>query len=268
MANYKTRIGTAVQEARVQRNMTQSQLANALGTSQSAVNRIEKGGQNVSLEMLARIGEVLSSEIVSLNTKGSDLRVRGGKKLSGTIDVKTSKNAAVALLCAALINKGTTTLRKVARIEEVNRIIEVLQSIGVKTRWIDQSNDLIITPPARLRLENMDIDAAMKTRTVIMFLGPLLNQYSSFRLPYAGGCNLGERTVEPHLSGLRHFGLNVDAKTGYYPNSAQMSDTTFRTQTLQIEDGIYRSPSGGAVGYCWSASVNQYCYWEETTFLT
>ena len=50
------------------------------------------------------------------------------------------------------------------------------------------------------------------------------------------------------------------AKTGYYPNSAQMSDTTFRTQTLQIEDGIYRSPSGGAVGYCWSASVNQYCY--------
>lgn len=216
MANYKTRIGTAVQEARVQRNMTQSQLANALGTSQSAVNRIEKGGQNVSLEMLARIGEVLSSEIVSLNTKGSDLRVRGGKKLSGTIDVKTSKNAAVALLCAALINKGTTTLRKVARIEEVNRIIEVLQSIGVKTRWIDQSNDLIITPPARLRLENMDIDAAMKTRTVIMFLGPLLNQYSSFRLPYAGGCNLGERTVEPHLSGLRHFGLNVDAKTGYY----------------------------------------------------
>lgn len=50
------------------------------------------------------------------------------------------------------------------------------------------------------------------------------------------------------------------AKTGYYPNSAQMSDVTFRTQTLEIEDGIYRSPSGGAVGYCWAANVNQYCY--------
>lgn len=216
MNNYKRRIGSLVQETRVRRGMTQAQLAEALGTSQSAVNRIEKGGQNVSLEMLARIGEVLSSEIVSLNTLGSNLRINGGKRLSGSIEVKTSKNAAVALLCAALLNKGTTTLRRVARIEEVNRIIEVLNSIGVKTKWVDGTNDLIITPPARLKLESMDIEAAKKTRTVIMFLGPLLHQYNSFRLPYAGGCSLGTRTVEPHLSGLRTFGLDVEAKTNYY----------------------------------------------------
>ncbi|MEO5499056.1 MAG: helix-turn-helix domain-containing protein, partial [Candidatus Saccharimonadales bacterium] len=216
MQNYKKRIGSLVQETRTRRGLTQSQLAEALGTSQSAVNRIEKGGQNVSLEMLARIGEVLSSDIVSLNTLGSNLRINGGKKLSGTIEVKTSKNAAVALLCAALLNRGTTTLRRVARIEEVNRIIEVLNSIGVKTKWIDGTNDLVINPPAKLKLENMDIEAAKKTRTVIMFLGPLLNQFSSFRLPYAGGCSLGTRTVEPHLSGLRAFGLEVEAKTNYY----------------------------------------------------
>lgn len=216
MQNYKRRIGSLVQETRVRRGMTQTQLAEALGTSQSAVNRIEKGGQNVSLEMLARIGEVLSSEIVSLNTLGSNLRINGGKRLSGTIEVKTSKNAAVALLCAALLNKGTTTLRRVARIEEVNRIIEVLNSIGVKTKWLDGTNDLVITPPAKLKLDSMDIEAAKKTRTVIMFLGPLLHQYSSFRLPYAGGCSLGTRTVEPHLSGLRTFGLDVEAKTNYY----------------------------------------------------
>jgi UDP-N-acetylglucosamine 1-carboxyvinyltransferase len=216
MNNYKRRIGALVQETRVNRGMTQTQLAEALGTSQSAVNRIEKGGQNVSLEMLARIGEVLSSEIVSLNTLGSNLRINGGKRLSGSIEVKTSKNAAVALLCAALLNRGTTTLRRVARIEEVNRIIEVLNSIGVKTKWIDGTNDLVITPPAKLKLESMDIDAAKKTRTVIMFLGPLLHQYKSFRLPYAGGCSLGTRTVEPHLAGLRAFGLDVEAKTSYY----------------------------------------------------
>lgn len=218
MQNYKRRIGTLVQETRISRGLTQSQLAEALGTSQSAVNRIEKGGQNVSLEMLARIGEVLSSEIVSLNTPGANLRVHGGKRLSGSIEVKTSKNAAVGLLCAALLNKGTTTLRRVARIEEVNRIIEVLNSIGVKTKWIDGTNDLVITPPAKLKLESMDIEAAKKTRTVLMFLGPLLYQYSSFRLPYAGGCSLGTRTVEPHLAGLRAFGLDVETKpsTDYY----------------------------------------------------
>lgn len=216
MADYRKKIGKLIQETRQGKGMTQQQFADALGTSQSAINRIENGGQNVSLEMLARIGEVLSSEIVKLNTSGSNLVIEGGKELSGSIEVKTSKNAAVGLLCASLINKGTTTLRRVARIEEVNRIIEVLQSIGVKTRWIEGTNDLVITPPARLRLENMDIEAAKKTRTVIMFLGPLLHQYSQFRLPFAGGCNLGTRTVEPHLAGLAPFGLEVTATTDYY----------------------------------------------------
>ena len=75
MADYKKRIGTLIQETRQTRDMTQTQLAQALGTSQSAINRIEKGGQNVSLEMLALIGEVLSSEIVSLNRSGANLKV-------------------------------------------------------------------------------------------------------------------------------------------------------------------------------------------------
>ena len=216
MNDFRQKIGTLIKQTRVSRGLTQSEFAAALGTSQSAVNRIENGGQNVSLEMLARIGEVLSSEIVSLNTHGNNLQITGGRKLKGSIEVKTSKNAAVALLCAALLNKGTTTLRRVARIEEVNRIIEVLNSIGVKTKWIEPNNDLVITPPAKLRLDQMDIEAAKKTRTVIMFLGPLLHQYRSFRLPYAGGCSLGTRTVEPHLEGLKYFGLNVTAETEYY----------------------------------------------------
>lgn len=223
MNDYRKKIGTLIKETRLSRNMTQSEFANALGTSQSAVNRIENGGQNVSLEMLARIGEVLSSEIVSLNTGGNNLRINGGKKLRGEIEVKTSKNAAVALLCAALLNRGMTTFRRVARIEEVNRIIEVLQSIGVKIKWLDGTNDLVITPPARLKLENMDIEAAKKTRTVIMFLGPLLHQYRSFRLPYAGGCSLGTRTVEPHLDGLRHFGMHVEAEAEYYQATVRKS---------------------------------------------
>lgn len=215
--DYKAKIGTLIQETRINRGYTQAQLAEALKTSQSAINRIEKGGQNISLEMVARISDVLSSEIVTLNQTGKiNFRVNGGNQLSGSIEVKTSKNAAVGLLCAALLNKGKTTLRRVARIEEVNRIIEVLQSIGVKIRWVNDTNDLEITPPKRLRLENMDIEAAKRTRTVIMFLGPLLHQYKDFKLPFAGGCNLGTRTVEPHMTGLAPFGLEVEATSDYY----------------------------------------------------
>jgi len=214
--SYASKIGTLIQETRQARGMTQAELAKALGTSQSAINRIEKGGQNISLDMLGRISDVLSRQIVTLNQQGTvNFRVEGGHKLSGVIVTKTSKNAAVSLLCAALLNRGTTTLRQVARIEEVNRLIEVLNSIGVKTRWME-NNDLEITPPAKLNLANMDIAAAKKTRSIIMFLGPLMHRYGTFELPYAGGCTLGERTVEPHLNGLRPFGLTVNTVTGHY----------------------------------------------------
>lgn len=220
--DYKAKVGTLIQETRQSRGLTQSQLAEALGTSQSAINRIEKGGQNISLEMLSRISDVLSSELVSLNKSGKiNFRINGGKKLSGTIEVKTSKNAAVGLLCAALLNHGTTTLRRVARIEEVYRIIEVLQSIGVKVHWLNDRNDLEIIPPTRLKLENMNVAAAKRTRTVIMFLGPLLHQYKEFNLPFAGGCNLGTRTVEPHMAGLAPFGLTVEATSDYYHASVK-----------------------------------------------
>jgi UDP-N-acetylglucosamine transferase len=106
-------------------------------------------------------------------------------------------------------------LRRVARIEEVNRIIEVLESIGVKCRWLEH-NDLEINPPKRLDLANMDVEATKRTRSIIMFLGPLLHQYSTFELPFSGGCNIGTRTVEPHMTGLAPFGLSVQATSDRY----------------------------------------------------
>ncbi|MGZ4447739.1 MAG: helix-turn-helix domain-containing protein [Nocardioides sp.] len=213
---YKGRIGNLIRDARKHRGLTQHQLAELLATSQSAINRIEKGHQNLSLEMLARIGAALDSEIVALGAGPTHLRVNGPTKLAGSIDVKTSKNAGVALLCASLLNRGRTTLRMVARIEEVNRLLEVLSSMGVQTRWLNADNDLEIIPPKELELTRMDETAARRTRSVIMFLGPLLHRSEDFELPYAGGCNLGTRTVEPHMAALRPFGLEVKATDGSY----------------------------------------------------
>ncbi len=219
--DYLMRIGSLIRDARQHSGMTQAQLATELKTSQSAINRIEKGQQNMTLDMLARIGAALDSELVSVGTSGpSHLRVAGGTTLSGAIDVKSSKNAGVALLCASLLNEGRTVLRKVARIEEVNRLLEVLESIGVKTRWMNEDNDLELIAPERLDLAAMDEEAARRTRSIIMFLGPLMQRYDEFELPYAGGCDLGTRTVEPHLSALRPFGLKVVATEGSYHASS------------------------------------------------
>ncbi|MBM7784151.1 helix-turn-helix domain-containing protein [Tenggerimyces flavus] len=238
--DYLARIGNLIRDSRKHRGLTQTQLAEALGTSQSAVNRIERGHQNLSLEMIARIGAALDSEIVALgHTTPTHLRVVGGSQLSGAIDVKTSKNAGVALLCASLLNKGRTTLRKVARIEEVNRILDVLHSIGVKTRWLNEENDLEIVRPEQLDLDALDLEAARRTRSIIMFLGPLLHDETRFKLPYAGGCDLGTRTIEPHMHALRPFGLEVKATGGFYHAEVDRSVSPKRPIVL-----IERSDTG------------------------
>ncbi|MBR5669948.1 UDP-N-acetylglucosamine 1-carboxyvinyltransferase [Candidatus Saccharibacteria bacterium] len=218
-ADYMVEIGNVIAMARVRKDMTQAELAAKIGTSQSAINRIEHGKQNASLEMISKISRALDYQIVSINEAATQgYRINGGKTLHGSITINTSKNAAVGLLCAALLNKKKTTLVHLAHIEEVYRIIEVLESIGVKTNWINHDRDLEIIPPRKLNLEKMDIEAARRTRTVIMMMGPLLHHFKSFRLPYAGGCSLGSRTVEPHLHALKSFGLEVDAvsNSGFY----------------------------------------------------
>ena len=215
------KISQLITEVRKQRGMTQADFAKRLGTSQSAVNRIESGKQNLSLEMLGRISDVLNRELLRLNQAGAvNFRVEGGQPLSGEITIKTSKNAAVALLAASLLNRGTTRLKKMPRIEEVNRLIEVLTSIGVQVRWL-AGNDIEIKPPAKLKLEQMDENAARQTRSVLLFLGPLMHSFGSFTLPYAGGCNLGRRTIQPHLFALEEFGLSVTATRGRYHVNAR-----------------------------------------------
>jgi UDP-N-acetylglucosamine 1-carboxyvinyltransferase len=215
MQSYQHKIGELIGRIRSQRGLTQKELADKLGTSQSAINRIEAGKQNVTLEMLARISDVLNKEIISFSSNSLNLKIEGGHKLHGAVDVKVSKNATVGLLCAALLNRGTTTLKKAPKIEEVYRLLEVLQSIGVKVTWHDNGS-LELKPPKKLLLDKMDTKAARRTRSVIMYLGSLMHRYKEFKLPYAGGCKLGKRTVAPHLYALEEFGVSVATKNNYY----------------------------------------------------
>ncbi|WP_154606291.1 MULTISPECIES: UDP-N-acetylglucosamine 1-carboxyvinyltransferase [Arthrobacter] len=228
-------VGVLVRDARNGRGWTQLELAAQLGTSQSAVARMEQGKQNLSLKMIQRMESLLGTNIVNVGNSPKNtvthLRVHGGRELSGSVEVNSSKNAGVALLCASLINRGTTTLRRLARIEEVNRIVELLTSIGVECKWLNTS-DLQIRRPAVLDLFGMDVEAAKRTRSVIMLLGPLLDEQEVYRIPYAGGCDLGTRTVEPHMQALREFGLDVSAHNGFYQVQAPLSDTADRTFVL------------------------------------
>ena len=149
-----------------------------------------------------------------------DFKVDGGKKLHGSIATNFSKNGSVGLLCASLLNKGTTTLHGIARIEEVFRVIEILQSIGVKVKWINQ-NSVQIIPPRKFKLKNINVQSSVKTRSVVMLVGPLIHKFPSFSLPHAQGCNLGRRTIAAHTYALEEFGVKIKTTNTSYNVSSK-----------------------------------------------
>ncbi len=146
--------------------------------------------------------------------EGMNFVIDGGRPLSGTVETSRSKNGAVALLAASLLNRGTTTLERVPKIEEVNRLVEVLRSIGVSVEW--RGADLVIVPPETFSLDAIDRAAATRTRSILMFIGPLLHAFAEFELPQSGGCTLGLRSVRPHLFALEKFGVAIEALTDRY----------------------------------------------------
>lgn len=201
------KIGKFITILRKQANVTQKDLAKELGTSQSAVARMERGEQNFSTKMLFKISKVLNKEVITLPDETMNFKIEGGKKLSGSVDTKVSKNASVALLCATFLNKAKTTLKDIPQIEEVKRIIEVLESLGATVK--KKGTNIEIIPPSKIDMSKVDREAFMKTRSAFMLIGPMIHILKNFKVPQTGGCKLGVRTIRPHLFAMEKMGVNI-----------------------------------------------------------
>jgi UDP-N-acetylglucosamine 1-carboxyvinyltransferase len=211
---YQQKIGYFIKSLRQRKGLTQKEFSKILNTSQSAVARIENGGQNLTTSELLKISDVLNRKIISISDS-IDFEIQGGKKLSGTINTNTSKNGALALMSASLLNKGVTIIRDVPRIEEVNRIIEMFELVGVSVRWLNQ-DDLEIRTPKKFKVENLINESAQKIRSGLMLIGPLLHFEKSFKMSHSGGCKMGMRTIAAHKYGLEKLGAKIDSKTDFY----------------------------------------------------
>ncbi|PIT90391.1 MAG: UDP-N-acetylglucosamine 1-carboxyvinyltransferase [Candidatus Komeilibacteria bacterium CG10_big_fil_rev_8_21_14_0_10_41_13] len=161
-------------------------------------------------------------------------KIQGGYKLSGSIEVNSPKNSAMALLSASLLNKGKSEFLNFPNLEETKRIIEVLESIGVKCSW-KGTKHLVIEAPKKLKLEKINYESASKTRTILMFLGPLVNQFKSFKLPIATGCKLGSRTISPYIYALENFGVEMKEQGKYY--QVKKSKANLNREIIMYESG-------------------------------
>lgn len=143
------------------------------------------------------------------------LSINGGKKLHGEIAVQSAKNSAVAILCASVMIKGKTVLSDVPQIEEVNRILELLSSLGVIIEKTGPGK-LSLDASKNLKFDNIDRRASEATRSSLLLLGALSSLPIKYNLYKSGGCRLGERTVRPHLYALQSFGVEVISKQKFY----------------------------------------------------
>lgn len=145
----------------------------------------------------------------------SHLIINGGKKLRGAIVNQTAKNSAVALLCASVMVRGKVTLEDVPQIEEVYRILEILESIGVKIEKHGK-NKYSFDASAPLKMAKIDRAATEKVRSSLLLLGALAARENHYKLYKSGGCKLGERTVRPHVYALEKFGIRIISYDKYY----------------------------------------------------
>ncbi len=133
--------------------------------------------------------------------------VRGGCRLSGEVVVSGAKNSALKLLAAALLAEGTSRIRNVPDIVDVHTMLAMLEHLGAAVA-VREDADVLIGVPAEIGQETSS-DLAARLRASLVLLGPLVARTGRARLAQPGGCNLGNRSIDMHLSGLAGMGADI-----------------------------------------------------------
>jgi UDP-N-acetylglucosamine 1-carboxyvinyltransferase len=138
----------------------------------------------------------------------------GGKKLRGSIDVKGSKNATTPILAATLLTKKECLIDNIPLIEDVFRMLEILESMGAKIRWLGKNRVAIKND--KIDPSKMDITKVKKLRSSILLLGSLSARFDSFKIYHPGGCVIGKRPLGTHFDALSKMGIDIRQNNKFY----------------------------------------------------
>ncbi|MEK9147571.1 MAG: UDP-N-acetylglucosamine 1-carboxyvinyltransferase [Patescibacteria group bacterium] len=133
--------------------------------------------------------------------------IKGGYHLKGEIDVRGSKNAALPILAATILSEEPSIIENVPLIEDVFRMIEILESMGARVDWIEKRSIKIDTK--NLDPAKIDYNLVGKLRASILFIGSALARFKKFTTKSPGGCDIGSRTLEPHFNAFKSLGVKI-----------------------------------------------------------
>lgn len=145
--------------------------------------------------------------------------IKGGNPLVGEVEIGGAKNAALAILSAAVMTDETVTIENVPNVRDINVLLNAIQEIGAKVDRVDAHTVKI--NGSFIRDLNVDNEFIRKIRASYYLIGALLGKYKRAEVALPGGCDIGSRPIDLHMKGFRALGANVDIKYGLVMASAE-----------------------------------------------
>ena len=160
--------------------------------------------------------------------------ITGNKKLKGTITVNGSKNAVLPILAASILNGSVSVLKNCPDISDTKTAEEILKFIGCE---LERENKTIIVNSSSAKNTEIPTELVKKMRSSIIFTGPLLSVLKKAKLSYPGGCELGKRPIDFHISAFKKMGADITEEDGVI---------TFSCERLKGCNIAFDFPSVGA----------------------
>lgn len=132
--------------------------------------------------------------------------IKGGEKLEGIVKISGSKNAALPILAATVLNVGKTTLYNVPNIQDTQMMFKILETLGGK---VEKKNNKIIIDTSKINKFGIPEELMHKMRSSVILAGALLGRYQKAIFSYPGGCDIGSRPIDLHLRSFEKLGINV-----------------------------------------------------------
>ncbi len=157
----------------------------------------------------------------------------GGKKLRGEIEVRGSKNATTPILAATLLTKDECIISNIPLIEDVSRMLEILESMGAEIKWLGKRK--ISVKNEKIDPAKMDLETVRKLRSSVLLLGSLSARFDQFKFYRPGGCVIGARPLGTHFEALRKLGVDVRQNDhGYLVNAKKRKAAKFTLGEMSV----------------------------------
>ena len=148
-----------------------------------------------------------------VQTSLNKYQIQGGKPLHGTITISGAKNAAVAIIPAALLVDGVCRIENIPQISDVTLLLKILQELGADVRTVNRTT--VDVDCSHIRNARVPEELARKIRASYYLIGALLGRFGSAEVPPPGGCDFGGRPIDQHIKGFVAMGADVDVRGGY-----------------------------------------------------